>query len=91
MDKYQRHPMKLLNTILSKDVVPSTNLRVMHVDSGVETSLAPTMLAFDRRSRIYLCLERKRLELVEITYIPKKKWNWPMSFKENRVPSCSII
>ena len=75
--------MTLRNSVLLVDEVPSTNLRNVVVDNGVETSLAPIILVLDNRSRIYLCSDKKNPDFVEITSIHKKKLGCPMSFKEN--------
>ena len=52
--------MTLQNSVLLVDEVPSTNLRDVVVDNGVETSLAPIILVLDDRSRIYLCRDKKK-------------------------------
>lgn len=83
--------MMLLNLVPSKEAMSSTNLRVVLVKSEVDTSFAPAMLVFDRRSQIYLCWERKRPKVVEITSMPKKIWSWPVYLREKRAPSCSTI
>lgn len=69
-----------LDTI--KRCCTTTNFRVVIVDSRVKTSLAPILLILDRSSRIYLFCEMNRPYLIEMTSIPKKKYNWPMSLKK---------
>lgn len=68
-DKYWRPPMILQNLVLLKYVVPSTNFRVVLVDIEVKIILALIMLVLYRMSEIYLCCERKRSDLVEMTDI----------------------
>lgn len=69
-----------LDTI--KRYCTTTNFRVVIVDSRVKTSLALVLLILDRSSWIYLFCEMKRPYLIEMSSIPKKKYNWPMSLKK---------
>lgn len=83
--------MILLNYVLSIEDVPSISLREVLVDSRLITSFALYMLVFVNKSLIYLCCDKKRHFVVGITSMPKKKCSWPMLFRENQMPRCSII
>lgn len=66
---------------------PSFNLKEIKVDSGVVTSLAPSMKVLAKRSIMYLCWARNNLFIVEITSILRKKCKGPKSLRKNFFPS----
>ena len=86
-NKYCKAPITLLNYVLSTKNVLSMSLSMVVVDSGVVTFFAPCMFISVNKSMMYLCWDKKRPVIMGITFMPKKKYSWHMSFKENRLPS----
>lgn len=71
-ERYCSEPTTHLYYVALAEDAPSDNVDDVVEHKGVEIGLAPYILVFDKRSRMYFCCDKNRPFGVEMTSTPKK-------------------
>lgn len=91
INKYWRESIIFLNCLTSIEVDPSNKLKdVKVVVNGVVAAFAPSMFVFSRISRIYLLYDISKPFPSPDIAIPKKKFKFPKSLRENLLDIASM-